>query len=260
MCQTVHGEEKFPFLGQMTTDRVNVRAGQSVNYERLCQLNKNDEVVVVGKSFSWYKIKLPSQADAFISAQYVERVRENIGKITTSLVNIRAGKGEPHTVLGQMKEGALVNILAKIDDWYKIEPTDESFGWVNEKFVALKSYSLPAPRVVQLPSRSVYQNKQEPPETQIEVRSKSKPAIKKEQPEPFAATGYIEDLGRVVPDRDIRYKLMIDGEVAYYLKVPRHIIDYFVHYKARVQGKLMDDSQKTYEYPVIIVERINLVL
>ena len=43
-------QESFPFLAEAINERVNVRAGQSQNFEKLCQLEKGE------KSLSWARI------------------------------------------------------------------------------------------------------------------------------------------------------------------------------------------------------------
>jgi len=84
-------QEFFPFLAEVTGDRVNVRSGQSANFERLCQIDKGEEIVVEGKEFSWYKVRLPSSAKSFVSKKYVQFLGQNAGGVIADRVNIRAG-------------------------------------------------------------------------------------------------------------------------------------------------------------------------
>ena len=72
-------QESFPFLAESTGDHVNVRAGQSANFEQLCQLSKGEEVAIVGKEYSWYKIQLPSHAKSFVSNKFVEFIDDQNG-------------------------------------------------------------------------------------------------------------------------------------------------------------------------------------
>ena len=50
-------QEFFPFVAQINTDEINVRAGQSTNFEKICTVKKSEKLIVVDKSFSWYKIE-----------------------------------------------------------------------------------------------------------------------------------------------------------------------------------------------------------
>src|ERR1044071_6373446 len=65
-------QPSFPFVAEVNSDQVNVRAGQSSNFEKVYQLAKNDQVVVVNQSYSWYKIRLPKLAKSFIADKYVK--------------------------------------------------------------------------------------------------------------------------------------------------------------------------------------------
>ena len=51
-------QETFPYTAQVVKDHVYVRAGQSANFESLCQLNRGDLVIVLDHVYSWLKIKL----------------------------------------------------------------------------------------------------------------------------------------------------------------------------------------------------------
>ena len=134
-------QEKFPFVATITSDHINVRAGQSANFERLCQLNKNDEAVVVARSFGWSKIKLPSTAKSYVSAKYVQVVN-GLGTVTADRVNIRAEANFNSTILGQVRQGDKVQVIERVKDWYKIIPIEESYGWVADKYIKFKSYDL----------------------------------------------------------------------------------------------------------------------
>jgi len=124
-----------PFLAESTGDHVNVRAGQSANFEKLCQLSKGEEVVIFGKEYSWYKIQLPLSAKSFVSKDYVQFLGLNAGGITATDVNIRAGAGIHHTILGRLAKGDQIYIREEFDEWYRIEPVAKSYGWVSQKLL-----------------------------------------------------------------------------------------------------------------------------
>ncbi len=64
-------EEGFPYLGTLTADRVNVRAGSSINYEALCKLNEGDRVAVREERGGWLKIVSPPPVRVWIWAEFV---------------------------------------------------------------------------------------------------------------------------------------------------------------------------------------------
>ena len=89
-------QESFPFLAQAINERVNVRAGQSQNFEKLYQLEKGEEVVVVGKDFSWYKVQLPPGTYVYISDKYVRLVSSMPGGSSRGRNLWPAGGGRNH--------------------------------------------------------------------------------------------------------------------------------------------------------------------
>lgn len=131
----------FPFVGAITTNNVNIRAGQSRNFEALGQLNRNDQVIVVEKSYGWYKIKLPSFSKSYIIAKYVQ-LQGKIGIVTADEVNVRSKADVEATSLCQIAKGRQVEIVEKLEGWYKIIPPEGCFGWISEQFISFKSSDL----------------------------------------------------------------------------------------------------------------------
>ena len=244
----IFAEEQFPFLGEIAADDVNVRAGQSTNYERLCQLNKGAQVVVLEKKFSWYKIRLPLEASCFIHGEYVEMVSGDVAKVKTDNVNLRAGTSPKSAIIGKANHDKLIRIREKIDEWYRIEPTAETSGWISEEFIKFVSRNVPPPQVVEMPPAPAAQPAI-PPEQEKSKAPKLVPVI-----------GRIEDLGRILPNKDIRYKLVGEDKTIYYLEGPRRIIDPFVHSKVKVEGYLKNETDGNLNVPVITVVKISLIL
>jgi len=243
-------KEKFPFAGEITSDKVNVRAGQNINFERLCSLSKGEEVVIVDKSYDWYKIKLPESARCYIAERYVRLLSENIGVVSADRVNIRAGQGEGFSVIGQVNQGAKVKIRGEKEGWYEIQPPSGSYGWVNHRFVIFKSEEIPPPTVITEPTEKTDKK------TVVALNN-----IEKErEPELFSVVGRIEDLGRIVRSKNIRYKLIAADKTVYYLEGDPRMIDRFVHHTVKVEGKLKSRPEGFYAGPVISVYAIDSVL
>ena len=131
--------ETFPFLAEIQAERVNIRAGENENFEKIGQLIKGNQVIVVFKRYHWYKIELPLIAKSYVSEKYIQLIDDKNGVITTSKVNVRCGPTINNSILGQLDKGAKVSILGKEDKFYKIIPMPGSFGWIDEKYVAFKS-------------------------------------------------------------------------------------------------------------------------
>jgi len=257
-------QEEFPFSGKITAGDVNVRAGQSKNFEELGRLEQDETVIVVGKSFSWYKILLPDHSKSYVFAKFVEPLGDGIGMVTATNLNIRARGDVQSSVIGRLNKGAMVRIVERSDDWVRIAPVDQSFGWVLEDFVKFSSLSVPPPRVVTPPVRNVYKRKRMQEQQQAAVARPAEPKTPAAPtPAPVrsksvAATGVITALGGQSVTQDIRHQLVVDGKPVYCLKGYRKVMDGFLNYKASIEGELLPDIRAP--HPVVLVTKIRLIL
>lgn len=257
-----HIEEKFPFLARVEKDGVNVRAGQNINFEKIGYLQKEERIVVVDRSYSWYKIQLLRNADSYISTNFVKILGEGIGEVTANRVNIRARKGVNSSVLGQLNKGTLVRVLSESEGWYKIEPANLSYGWVLAEYIAFQSKKIPPARTVYFSIKDTEDKKrlviQGVKQRTLKKAVDKAKKIAKEKANRVSSMGIIEDLGKNAISEDIRHKLVVDGKTVYFLKGYRRIIDGFLHHKVTIEGKLQSDVKA--KHPVLLVTKINLVL
>ncbi len=134
-------EEKLPRIGFIKNKVSNVRAGDNINYEILCKLEKGDPVKLIDKRYSWYKINLPREAYVYIKDDYVDLNYEKgkkIGEVNALRVNLRAGPGTKYSILGQVSKPESLRVISKEEGgWYKIEPPQGTGGWVHSKQIAL---------------------------------------------------------------------------------------------------------------------------
>lgn len=120
---------KTVFIG---SDGANVRAGDNINFESLCQLKEGDSVKVVGKRYSWVKIELPKAAHLYIKNDYVELASKgNEALVTVVDVNLRAGPGTNYPILGEISNPDKVTVISEVDGWYEIEPPHGATGWIH---------------------------------------------------------------------------------------------------------------------------------
>ncbi len=287
------GGRPLPFLAQVEKKNVNIRAGQNINFERIGRLKKGAKVVVVEQSYSWYQIKLPVGADSYISTDFIQMLGPDIGAVMGNRVNIRARTGINSSVVGQLNKGTLVRILKTYpsghasEGWCKIEPADQSYGWVLAKYVTFNSKKIPAPRTVRYvkPKPPAYKKSGKDIEEEkrliiakikerafktaaarakkaaLEKAAREKAAREKaarEKATRVSGTGFIKALGRKALSKDIRHKLVVDGKTVYFLKGYRRIIDGFLNHKVTIEGKRQPDIRAP--HPVVLVTKINLVL
>ena len=271
-AQSLDGKNlSFPFLAETTTDKVNVRSGQSTSFEKVGRLQKGEQVVVVQKEFGWFRIKLPKSAVSYVSADYIQIIRGDVAEVTGSRVNIRAGNGINFSVVGQMKKGDKVRVLSTAEGWSKIEPVDQSYGWVAEKFLTFKSKEIPTPRIVKAPPppppkpapiRNIYVLKRMAEQKAMEeAQRKAVEEAKKEaerRKNLVFAKGVVKSLGDRSISQNIRHKIVVDEKTSYFLKGYRQMIDGFLQSTVKIEGKVQKDI--TAQHPVLLVTKIHLVL
>ncbi|MCM8797478.1 MAG: SH3 domain-containing protein [Candidatus Omnitrophica bacterium] len=142
-------QEKFPFVGQINSDNINIRADSTVASALICNLKKKTRLEAVGEYYEWYKVRIPKDAPCYIRKDMVECITkiqgqlpvEQInnrcltGKVIKDNVNLRLGPTQKSPVLGQANRDEVVIITGEKDVWYKIIPTNNTFGWINKKFL-----------------------------------------------------------------------------------------------------------------------------
>lgn len=246
-------EQKFPFLAEVNTDGVYVRAGQHTNFETVCRLNRGAQLVVVARSYSWYKVKLPREAKSYISQEYAQMMNSDTALILKDRVNIRADTGTQFTVLGQLNKGITVKVLEKLKGWYRIEPVEGTYGWIADQLLTFKSDQLLLTALSQSGSGTAEMAKLFPQSTVISLQDVSSHLS-------ASLTGRVENLKEAIPQEEIDHQLIMDDGTIYHLQGPPRVIGEFVGYRVNVQGKPLDDSMHLYPHPVIAISRIDLVL
>ncbi len=248
--------EQFPFLGVVTADRVNLRAGPNINFEKLFQLNKGGQVVVVNHQFSWYKVKLPSPARCFISGQFITVHSPRMASVKGKRVKLRAGPGERYNVLGKVRKGTVLRIYEQVDGWYRIAPSEGSYGWISDQYVTFKSSVIPRPRFARKLLRNFYHQKQG---DQQKIVLKNR-VVELKGARSFDGTitvqGQLVDLGRVVRSKQLRYKLIVESTIAYYLEGDSRTFNRLINQRVAIKGKLKDYPDQQYNYPVLTVEAV----
>src|SRR5208283_3713614 len=110
-------DEHFPFLAQVIKESVNVRAGPNTNFEKIDKLNKGSRVVVLGRSYEWYKIQPLPTTKAYIRSDYLRvNAGSNVAEVIGDRVNVRASANSNAASLGELRKGILVKILQTTQD------------------------------------------------------------------------------------------------------------------------------------------------
>ncbi len=137
LCALGYADEHFPFLAQVSKQSVNIRAGANTNFEKLDKLSLGAQILVLGKTYSWYKVQLPKTAQAYIRSDYLKVAEDLSAQLIGDTVNIRAAANSDATSLGIVKKGELVKVIKQTNGWCQIEPPSQAVGWIREDFLTL---------------------------------------------------------------------------------------------------------------------------
>lgn len=218
-------EDEFtPFYAGATTQKVNIRAGQSPNFEILAQAGPEDLLLVTGEKYGWYKVQLPRQALSFVHQDYIANEQ-----VTADKLRIRAGAGTNFNVLGILRKGQRVNTLEEQGDWLRITPPEGSFGWVKKDYLkASKKKFIPGEFTA---------------------------LALKEQENSIKASGVIKRTNRFLK-QPTKYRLIKNKKTTYYLRSNDVNLKEYVLKEALVTGVL--EQEKNAKYPIINVQELEL--
>ena len=227
LSESGFAETRFPFVGETTEAHVKIRAGQNNNFEALTTLEKGAKVIVLGKSFQWYKVRLPESAQAYIRSSYVSVVSPQIGEVKGDRVNVRAAPNTNATILGQLKMGEKFFIKEGQGDWTLIKPLDFIHGWIHEKLIVFKSQDIP--QQATLDASAIAQKAED-------TKAKKVALLKK------LDNGQVECSGMLTKAEGapIVYKVIRDKATVCIIDGPGSVLETFVNGQVLVQGTPKD--------------------
>ncbi len=235
-------DEHFPFVGEVIKDSVNVRAGANTNFEKIDNLARGAEVVVLGHQYEWYKVQLPLTAKAYLRADYLQLNDEGgIAQLIGDKVNVRALPNSEASSLGQLTKGVAVKVLEQVNGWCRIEPLEGIVGWVHQDFLGVKTTDVPTSL------------KLKPVEVSL------KPVVAPAPPAPLLlkVKGVVAPLAKA--EGSVRYVLLVNGEPVYLLQEGPKIAS-FIRSTVELEGSLVTDANQQYTRPLIHITKIALVL
>ncbi len=231
--------EETPFFGEINAKDINLRSDATTSATVIATLNKGERVEVLSENYDWYKIRLPKKIPVYISknlATCIKYADSQISgppsierclsaKISRDRVNIRAKPGESAPIVGIADKDEVVDVISESGGWYKIEPIQNSFGWVHKKFV----------------DKSL---------------SQSKSSIPQDNPDNLTVfTGIVEPYG-IVFMRPATHKLIAQDNKIFLLRGNRASLNALNRQKVKVVGKIINGLKA--KYPVIEVKIIEV--
>jgi uncharacterized protein YgiM (DUF1202 family) len=127
-------QESFPFQIEVSASGINIRCDSTVNSQILSKVSNGQRLTVVFEHYGWYKVRLPKDVPVFIKDDFLAPLDSKTARVTKDRVNIRLGPGDSSPVIGMAKKDLVLTVLDHAKGWYKIEPPDSCFGWINKQF------------------------------------------------------------------------------------------------------------------------------
>jgi len=129
---------KQQWFGLVNAGAVYVRSAASEDAYPVMKLEKGAQVKVVGMKFKWLKILPPEGTFAYVPQAYVQRrgdgkvgraTREIIAKVGSSLTQQKTNP------MAKVEQGQDVQIVGEEDEYYKIQPPEGSYLYINQQYV-----------------------------------------------------------------------------------------------------------------------------
>ncbi|CEK30191.1 enterotoxin [[Clostridium] sordellii] len=131
---------------------LNIRSGPSTNYKIVGKSTNGQLLKATEKIRNWYKIDYNGQI-AYINENFVQIlnsknennttnkdtvvIAKDSGIVAVSELNVRTGPSTNYSVISQVRNGDILNIVAKDSstNWLKIQFKGGTTGWVSGKYV-----------------------------------------------------------------------------------------------------------------------------
>jgi SH3-like domain-containing protein len=241
-------DEHFPFLAEVSKESVNVRAGPNTNFEKIDKLNKAARVVVLGRSYEWYKVQPLSTTKSYIRSDYLSITKgEDVAVVAGDNVNVRCSPSSEAASLGQVKRGVRVKILGQANAWSLLAPVPGTAVWIHQDFLRKISEDVPASLLVQTveaPSRPI-----------VETPVKAVPS----GVSPWVSMRGTVEARIQSPDAGVHYEIVLGDKSVFYLQdMPQ--VSFFCNTLVDVEGAIVPDPQKKFMYPLLHINKITLVL
>jgi len=223
-------QEPLPFQGETNANNINIRADSTINAQIICTVNRGEQVDVISEFYEWYKIRLPKLAPVYIKKSMVECINQcENAKVLKNRVNVRLRPIESSPILGKVDKNEIIKILEGKGEWYRIEPIQNSFGWINKRFVNKISA--------------------------IKKVEKETGAISIQE-ENITLFGIIKPYGKIFK-RVATHKLITCDNQTFLLKGDKKNLDALNYHKVKVMGKIISSPGK--KYPVVKINMLEII-
>ncbi len=122
---------------EVTASNLNIRMGPGLNYQRFDTLPQGTEARILAEESGWLLIKLNYGSTGWVDSTYtrtlegLENESHNPGvTVDVSRLNLRLGPGTQYWSRSLLSSGTQLSILGEKNDWFLVELSDGSMGWV----------------------------------------------------------------------------------------------------------------------------------
>lgn len=137
---------------ESTTESLNVRDGASTSYDVITTISPGTTYPLLQKSGDWIQIRLPDERTGWVNKSFVKIAESNAKTIAQAelqeatviadTLNVRSSNADDAPVLGTLKQGDIVHVQVKNNDWTKISFQNQ-YGYVKSDFIRLQSDPTP---------------------------------------------------------------------------------------------------------------------
>ena len=122
---------------------VNVRSGPGVQHDLVGTLLGDTEVTILSSSDNWHQIRYESLT-GWVSGSLIKVREPGIElMVNQTIVNLRAGPGTSHDIVGQARQGDTLSLINQSGDWYQVRTSNGTLGYIAAFLVEKKT--APAP-------------------------------------------------------------------------------------------------------------------
>ena len=118
---------------EITAASLNVRAGAGTTYQIVAQVTKGAQYTVIATKNGWYQITLAGGGKGWVLASYTKLLAADLPayvKAADGAVNIRSGPATSYSLIGTLRPGMALPVIAGKNDWYQVQLSDGQTGWV----------------------------------------------------------------------------------------------------------------------------------
>ncbi|HMP83254.1 MAG TPA: SH3 domain-containing protein [Verrucomicrobiota bacterium] len=266
---------------------VNVRAAAGINSEAIAQLNPGDSVTVIEQvnldkfkpeePRQWAKIVLPSSLSVWVHASFIDKTTLTV---IPPKLNLRAGPGENHGVLGVIERGTTVREILTDGNWMRIAAPSSAHAFIAAMFlqqdIETPAVTMPTPAPAPAPIVETVTTPAEPtavaatgtdePESS-EMMSMPAPTLQPTEPvvEPPPPPRVVAHEGIVTTTKSIQaptqYQLMdpVTGKRINYLHTTSTNLNLSLYNGLRIVVTGEEALDARWKTPVITIRRIQVI-